>query len=397
MFRASPLHLFAQRRGQVHGVEFGFGQGGERRESAFQPRDGVVVLVDEEYAFAPQRAQAPAAAAQRFQARIDPQPTEEFEDRGKLGRFIRHGPPLSSAGTDQADTDSLTRSNVQGSEPRNMSPSSTPVRTRSRHAGEELAGAANVSAVEAQLAALQARLDTLRAQVRQAQQLAHLGTAAATIAHEVNNLLTPIYSYAKYALEADEPDLYRKALTVTCRNTQMLVAMSERVLSISAAKPAAPQAVKVREAALLASESLCRDVRKDGLTLVVEVDDDIVVQADPLHVQQVFFNLFLNARSAMAPQHQGRLVVCAGAADDRVRITVRDTGPGIAPELLPHIFDALQSSKPLTAEGPQRCAGLGLALCRDLVTENGGTIVADSVPGGGTTFTIDLPAAGSTP
>lgn len=274
-----------------------------------------------------------------------------------------------------------------------MSTTNTPRRNRSGHAGEEPARTDNIAAVEAQLGALQAMLDTLRAQVRQAQQLAHLGTAAATIAHEVNNLLTPIYSYAKYALEADERELYRKALTVTCRNAQMLVAMSERVLSISAAKSAAPQAVKVREAALLAAESLCRDVRKDGLTLVVEVDDDIAVTADALHMQQVFFNLFLNARSAMAPQHQGRLEVRAGTASGRVRITVRDTGPGIAPELLPHIFDALQSSKPVTSEGPQRCAGLGLALCRDLVTENGGTIAAESVPGAGSTFTIELPAA----
>lgn len=244
--------------------------------------------------------------------------------------------------------------------------------------------------VEGQLEQLEGRLAQLKAQVRQAQQLAGLGTAAATIAHEVNNLLTPLLGYAQYALDTDDPALSRKALTVTVKNVRLLVAMSERVLGITAARAPTSERVTVRSAALDAAASLCRDLSKDGIQFVVDLDEQLGVQADPLQLQQVFFNLFLNARNAMAASHNGRLSVSGRREDGQVIVEVCDTGKGIPPDLLPHIFDPLQSSKPATGD---RCAGLGLALCRDLVQENGGTIRVASTPNAGTTFTIVLPGA----
>ncbi len=101
------------------------------------------------------------------------------------------------------------------------------------------------SDVGQQLTKLAAQFDLLKAQVRQAQQLSSLGTAAAMIAHEVNNLLTPILAYAQAALLADEVELMRKALTVTERQVRILIAMSERVLKISAATTTAAQVVSV--------------------------------------------------------------------------------------------------------------------------------------------------------
>jgi signal transduction histidine kinase len=245
--------------------------------------------------------------------------------------------------------------------------------------------------VETHLANLEDRLDLLRAQVRQSQQLASLGTAAATIAHEVNNLLTPILSYAQAALEGGDTELQKKALTVTMKNVQMLVAMADRVLQISAAKPAEIQAVSVCAAARSAAESLCRDLSKDGIALSIKVDESLTAWADPLQLQQVLFNLFLNARDAMKSLHSGRLTVTAGRDKDRTIIEVQDTGKGVPPDLLPHIFDPLKSSKSTDGNGRERCKGLGLALCRDLVEENGGTIDVTSEPGAGTKFTITLP------
>ena len=150
--------------------------------------------------------------------------------------------------------------------------------------------------VDAGVAKLQADLDLLRAQVRQAQQLSSLGTAAALIAHEVNNLLTPILAYATSALGSDDAALQKKALQVTVKNAQMLVAMSDRVLEISAAKPAKREDVNVLRAVDDAIASLCRDLSKDGITINVEVDESLTAWADPLQLQQVLFNLLLNAR-----------------------------------------------------------------------------------------------------
>ena len=267
-------------------------------------------------------------------------------------------------------------------------------RTRDREAPTSCPQAPSdpTSTVESHVESLEARFEVLKAQVRQAQQLASLGGAAAMIAHEVSNLLTPIQSYAQTALESDDPALQKKALRVTLKNAQMLAAMSERVLEIGAAKPPVRQAVSIHTAAHDAVESLCRDLSKDGISLSVEVDQLLTVWADPLQLAQVLFNLFLNARNAMASMHQGRLVVTAARRQDRVVLKVADTGPGIPADLLANVFDPLQTSKPIDRNGRQRCAGLGLALCRDLVEENGGTINVTSKAGVGTTFTIILPA-----
>ncbi len=326
--------------------------------------------------------------------------------------------------------------------------------------------------IDGRFAQLSAQFDVLKAQVRQAQQLSSLGTAAAMIAHEVNNLLTPILSYADYALQADDVALAKKALTVTARNTRMLIAMSERLLELGAAKPQQRESVGVRQAVEDALASMCRDLSKDGISFEMNIDDSLTVFADPLQLRQVLFNLFLNAREAMAPNHSGRLTVsayqsrdrkgaggashgatepqsheglgttrhvgtkprshegvgCASPADqsrerkrpdslppyqggteggsqspdhqitqspnhpDMVVIEIRNTGPPIPPELLPHIFEPFQTNKPVRRDGKSRCGGLGLALVRDLIEENDGTIraVSDDT---GTTFAITLQPA----
>jgi signal transduction histidine kinase len=249
--------------------------------------------------------------------------------------------------------------------------------------------------LEEQVGRLQSQLDLLKTQVRQAQQLAALGTAAAMIAHEVNNLLTPILSYAQAALDANDPDLQKKALNVAVKNVRMLVAMSDRVLEISAAKPPTREPVCVRTVVQDAVVSLCRDLSKDGIRLAIDVDDSIVAQTDSLQLQQVLFNLFLNAREVLAARHNGYLGVSAERQGDRVAIKVRNTGDPIPRDLLPHVFEPFQTSKPALRDGRRRCGGLGLALCRDLVEENDGTITVASDAETGTTFTITLPAARS--
>jgi len=264
--------------------------------------------------------------------------------------------------------------------------------------------ASDATQIEAQFSHLTHQLETLKAQVRQAQQLAGLGTASAMIAHETSNLLTPILSYAEVALTGGDPALMKRALSVTLRNARILIHMSERMLEISSAGPTHRAPVSVRQAVEHALESLCRDLSKDGITLQISVDDALQVHADGLQLQQVLFNLLLNAREAMAPSHSGRLSISAAiepgtdgthpAADGRtIVVRIHNTGPAIPADILPHIFDALQTTKPADRNGRRRCGGLGLALCRDLVEENGGTISVTSDEAAGTTFVVTLPAA----
>lgn len=268
------------------------------------------------------------------------------------------------------------------------------------------------SSIDERFSALLAQFELLKTQVHQAQQLATLGTAAATFAHEVNNLLTPILSYAETAIQANDIEFSKKALTVVVRNVRMLIAMSGRMLEIGAAKPHELEKTDVRLAVTEALASMCRDLEKDGITFSMNIEEGVQVLADPLQLRQILFNLFLNAQEAMAPVHSGRLVVSTrrgpqiqangkqhqpgsdkSANANTVIIEVRNTGPAIPAELLPTIFEPFKTSKPAQRNGQYRCGGLGLALVRNLVQDNGGTIVVTSDAEKGTSFLIALPAA----
>jgi len=125
----------------------------------------------------------------------------------------------------------------------------------------------------------------------------------------------------------------------------------------------------------------------------VKVDRDMAtdlppVWADGHQLQQVLVNLVTNAKQAMAelPEAERRLKLTTRAlGSDRVRILVEDTGPGIPSEVLPKIFDPFVTTKGSAG------TGLGLSISYGIIREHGGQITADSRPGRGATFTIDLP------
>lgn len=249
------------------------------------------------------------------------------------------------------------------------------------------------SPVEQELSRLQAKLDKLKAEVRQAQQLAALGTAAAMMAHEYSNWLTPVLNYAQEAAKTDDIELMRKALNRTVSNLTVAARFSDRILELTAAKPAERVATSIATAAQMAVESLGRDLSKDGIRFTSELDPSWRVLADPLGLQQILFNLFLNARDAMVGRKTSRLTISAEVADARTRIRVRDNGPGIATEVQRHLFEAFETSKHVFRGGKIRCGGLGLAICRQIAEDNGGTVGVESNENSGTTFTIELETA----
>ena len=109
------------------------------------------------------------------------------------------------------------------------------------------------------------------------------------------------------------------------------------------------------------------------------------IRGNENRLQQVFFNLILNAKDAMP--HGGWLTVATRADDDAVVIEVADTGHGIRREDIKRIYDPF-----FTTKGMGRGTGLGLSVSYGIVQEHGGAIFVDSVPGKGTTFQVALPA-----
>ena len=127
-----------------------------------------------------------------------------------------------------------------------------------------------------------------------------------------------------------------------------------------------------------------------GVTLVAEVEPHLpAVHVDAVRIRQVLENLVVNALHYTPRSGEIRVTCRAGpgAAGDRgVVVSVRDTGPGISREDLPHVFDRFYKSR------DSRGSGLGLAIARNLVAAHGGEITVESEPGHGTTFRVALPS-----
>lgn len=263
-----------------------------------------------------------------------------------------------------------------------------------------------------QLAEMQARLTTLQEQLRESQRLAAIGTIAAVIAHEFNNLLTPIVSYSQFALQsldAEKPDLelVRKALTKSFQSSTKAGRICASMLALARGESSQAR-VPVQELVDQTLLVMARDPQKDGIALRVQVAPNLFVRGDPVQLEQVLLNLLINARQAMSGMRGGSLTIKASADDARddpatpsadgdaptgarVRLQVIDTGPGIPPRLLDKIFQPFFTTKGTARKGEAKGTGLGLAICREIVEHHGGRITVESEVGRGTAFTIVLP------
>jgi signal transduction histidine kinase len=260
-------------------------------------------------------------------------------------------------------------------------------------------------ALQAQLDQLTERVDQMKAQLRQAQKLASIGTTAAMIAHEFNNLLTPVLAYAQLAVDSQDVELMKKALVKTLERTGVLRDMADRVIGFAKHPDAVIKAVRVRAVVENAIGCLAREPGKDNIEITLQIDPALAVRANENQLLQVLFNLIINARQAMLGR-RGRLTIDAapGHCTDTgetpgprqngcVRIRLRDTGCGIAPEHLAHIFEPFFTTRQNHERVDRRGLGLGLSISRDILHELDGEIDVESELNVGTTFTLTLPRA----
>ncbi len=234
----------------------------------------------------------------------------------------------------------------------------------------------------------------LERSARQAEKLAALGTLSAGLAHEVNNPIGVISSRIELMLrEAAEhglPDRVRGDLQVLHRHAQRVARITRGLLTFarqSAGDWSSLDLNHVVEETLLLLE---KQVTKEGITVRRALARDLPpMEGDPNALQQVVLNLLTNARDAMSDG--GEIRIQTGLAPGRpgwLRLVIADTGPGIALEHLPRIFDPFYTTK---TDG----TGLGLSVTYGIVREHEGTIDVESQPGKGTTFVLTFPALGA--
>jgi signal transduction histidine kinase len=254
----------------------------------------------------------------------------------------------------------------------------------------------DAAAVLEQLQAAHEQLELVKQQLTESQRLATIGTIAAVIAHEFNNLLTPIVSYSQYALqsaEGDKPDmdLIRKALNKAFQSSTKAGRICQSMLGLARGQSSL-SAVRVQDLVDETLTVLARDPKKDGIALRVHVEPDLAVEGDMVQLEQVLLNLLINARQAMLGRG-GSITIKAGKTDDgsEGRIQVIDTGPGIPEKLLPRIFEPFFTTKGTTQRGETKGTGLGLAIVREIMDHHRGRIEVQSEVGRGTTFSLHLP------
>ncbi len=248
-------------------------------------------------------------------------------------------------------------------------------------------------ALRAELDRMSHELEKIKMQMRSSQRLVSLGLAAAMLAHEYNNQMTPVMGYARSAIDSDDVEFMRKALRLTLKHCTTVTAMSDRILGLADQSGRSVGRVHLRTAVEEGLASLGRDPAKDAIRVTLDVPDELHVQADPRQLQQVLFNLFVNAREAMSPGGGTLAVTAAHDGPGHIRIDVRDTGVGIEAPDLANVFEPFVSTKSSDGSGKTRkTRGLGLAICRDIVADHDAAIAVQSERGAGTTFTIRWPA-----
>ncbi|MFH1615531.1 MAG: HAMP domain-containing sensor histidine kinase [Planctomycetota bacterium] len=236
-----------------------------------------------------------------------------------------------------------------------------------------------------------ARNDSLKSQMSQLQALANIGTATCMIAHEINNLLTPLGGYAELALqEPGDMELARKSLEKTKRNCLRAEKILASMVGLANGQAQEKESCSLKELVDEIFTCLCRDFSKDKIKVTVEVNEALTIRAVPVQIQQVLMNLIFNARDAMA-ESGGSLTIRGGETDSSVWIEVCDTGSGIDRETMPHIFEAFFTTKGKTERSGRSGSGLGLAFCKDIVEAHHGSISVRSKPGKGAVFRIILP------
>ena len=226
-------------------------------------------------------------------------------------------------------------------------------------------------------------------QLAMAERLAALGTLAGGIAHEFHNLIGGIRGCAAELLADEAAADRRETLAVITRASDRATGIVQQLLrfarrSVETIGDVDPSAV-VEDALRLCEPA----ARRQNVRVERNLEAGLAVRGDADGLHQVIVNLVTNALQAMPGG--GTLRVASVAAEDGIMLRVADSGAGIPPQDLPHVFEPFFTTRGHEADPGKRGTGLGLAVSYGIVSAHGGSITANSEPGAGACFTILLP------
>lgn len=249
--------------------------------------------------------------------------------------------------------------------------------------------------LEEQVRQRTAALENAQARMVQAEKLSSLGRLSASIAHEINNPLTGILTFAKliiHTLEQQGADDPARAKTISQlklveRETQRCTAIVRNLLDFARERPLKLADVDVHAAINEALFLIHNQVALQNIQLEQNLGAVPPMRGDFGQIRQALVNVLMNACDALG--HGGTLRITTAAEDpEYILVTVEDTGPGIAQEHLAKVFDPFFTTK-------EKGTGLGLSVVYGIVQRHGGTLQIDSTVGVGTTVRIRLHTRGA--
>jgi PAS domain S-box-containing protein len=230
----------------------------------------------------------------------------------------------------------------------------------------------------------------LESRLVQADKLSSIGLLAAGVAHEVNTPLAVISSYAQMLAKRVSDDEQKAAmLDKITKQTFRASEIVNSLLNFSRTSTVDWAEVQLNRVIRDTANLIEHQLEKARVTVAYNLDESLgVIKGNQGKLQQIFLNLFLNARDAMeaVPGRGGVLTIRTWSDSDMVHVEVADTGAGISPEHVDRIFDPF-----FTTKGAKKGTGLGLSVTYGIVQEHGGAIEVQSAPGAGTRFRLDFP------
>lgn len=228
----------------------------------------------------------------------------------------------------------------------------------------------------------------LEKQLLRSEKLSALGQLSAGIAHEINQPLTGVLTFASILLKKFQDDeATRKDLGIIVSETKRIRNIVHGILDFARETPIQKKRSAINEVVEKTLEIIVRQERFLGIHLATELEPSLPeVFVDENLMRQVFINLALNAIDAM--KGSGTLTVATRLIHNHVEVDFSDTGVGISDAIIENIFDPFFSTKS-SSEGSG--VGLGLSVSYGIVRNHGGEIIVNSDPGKGTTFTVRIP------
>ena len=244
------------------------------------------------------------------------------------------------------------------------------------------------------LAALERENEQLKQQLKNSEGLIALGELAGTTTHEFNNIIMTVMNYAKLGLRHKDDEMREKAFNIILEASQKAAKVTQCILGQARNRS---QDLEPTDLCALTDDAMLlleRELNKYKIQFEKDYEPNVPkIMARGNQIQQVIFNLVINARQAMPDG--GRLQIRIGFDDKENQVVwqVRDWGTGIPEDVLPHIFEPFFTTKKGPDASGKGGSGVGLAACKEIIQKHGGKIRVDSAVGKGTAFTLRFPVA----